>query len=289
MKFPRLKEFIAFTNERWAIHQRRLAGKEPPWTKDEILQKYRFTNVKREDDRVTRFIHEQWMVNSTSPDLWFAFYFARVLNRERTLTAVGWPLPWTAAMRRRVYNTLMRLKDSGQPVFSAAYLVSSHGQAAPSKVDYYDCLWQELWLKRRRLRPTAQDTLGTFADRLIEQRGLGSFMAAQVVADLKPYSPLKDASDCVTFARKGPGSHRGLNWVVGRDQHTGWPGTTWLDALLELREKSLPNLAPELRNLDAQNLQNCLCEVSKYFKVKYLDGLMRQKFTPSTKPYMSGL
>lgn len=280
-QFPRLKEFIAFVNERQAIHERRLSGKSAPWTKDVILQKYRFTNVRREDDRVTRWIHEHWIHgHEEDPDLWFAFYISRVFNKPETLAAIGWPLPWSAATQRRAYAAIKRRQENGERVFSGAYLVTSVGRAVTSKAEYYMEVFGELWARRKELRPVGGDTLDAFCTRLLTQHGIGGFMAAQVVADAKQYNPLRKATDWDTFARKGPGSHRGLNWVCGRDQHTHWNEVEWHDTLM-----SLGNKMP--MNLDAQNLQNCLCEFSKYCKVKYLGGRAKQKFRPDARPYVS--
>src|SRR6516225_2945043 len=50
-----IERFVAFIAEREAIRIRRFVmKKEWPWTEDEILQEYRFTNVHREDDAVSQ-------------------------------------------------------------------------------------------------------------------------------------------------------------------------------------------------------------------------------------------
>ena len=51
-------DFFSFINERHLIHLRRLRGEEFPWTKDLILQKYKFTNVFRENDKTTVWFKE---------------------------------------------------------------------------------------------------------------------------------------------------------------------------------------------------------------------------------------
>ena len=50
------------------------------------------------------------------------------------------------------------------------------------------------------------------------QEGFASFMAAQVVADLKNTlgHPLQDASDWHSFSAYGPGSLRGLSWYFDK-------------------------------------------------------------------------
>ena len=45
-----------FASERQKIFFARLNGLEGPWTDDEILQKYKFTNVYRASDRVSQFL-----------------------------------------------------------------------------------------------------------------------------------------------------------------------------------------------------------------------------------------
>ena len=48
-----VQRFIAFIHEREQIRIRRERGDKFPWTTDRILLQYRFTNIHREDDRVS--------------------------------------------------------------------------------------------------------------------------------------------------------------------------------------------------------------------------------------------
>ena len=61
MKTPaqRLKKFYWWINERHRIYLNKEADKEWPWTKDEIMQTYKFTNVFRELDAETIKFHER--------------------------------------------------------------------------------------------------------------------------------------------------------------------------------------------------------------------------------------
>jgi hypothetical protein len=285
-EFPNLEEFIWFIKERWSMHQKRVAGKPAPWTDDEILRTYRFTNVRREDDRVTRWIHKQWLEpNATDPDLWFGVYVSRVLNRPSTMERVGWPAPW-GARSRAVLKILRTMYAGNERIFSAAYLVSSHGRQVTSKIEYYAEVFSELWGKRVHLRPTKADTLQDVFQRLVDQPGIGPFMAAQVVCDLKFFAPLNKTADWQTFASYGPGSKRGLNFVCGREMYAGWPRATWQETHDELRRLVLPRLPEALRTLSATDSQNCLCEYSKYYKVKNGLGRARRTFTPHEDGYM---
>jgi len=283
-RFLLLKEFVSFVNERYDIHVRRSSGAPPPWTKDPVLGTYRFTNVRREDDRVTKRIHAEWLrPHSAESDLWFAAYVARVFNKPATLDAIGWPVPWSRPVQRRVTRALLRLKLTDQRIFNAAYIVSSHGRKSASKADYYMEIFTELWKNRASVRPKEGDSLGDFMDRLTAQEGIGGFMGAQVIADVKHFSPLSAAIDWWPFARSGPGSRRGMSWLLSGGPYERLREEEWYGELTVLSATIKGKLHCE--PLDAQNLQNCLCEFSKWCKVKYLAGRAKQKFTPSKETY----
>ncbi len=97
---------------------------------------------------------------------------------------------------------------------------------------------------------------------------MGSFMAAQVVADIKYAKPMLVAPDWWTFAASGPGSRRGLNIVFERDMAAPWTELEWrakLNLLKVEADKFIEKVA--MPRLHAQDLQNCLCEHSKWTKV----------------------
>ena len=286
-KFPLLSEFTAFITERWNVHLRRSAGKPAPWTDFQILQKFKFTNVRREDDRVTQWVHAHWLrPYATDPDVWFAMYVARVFNRVTTLDAIGYPVPWSRR-RAHVLTAANSLRTEGEKVFSAAYMIHSMRTPGPyrPKINYYGEIFTTLWDRRAKLRPKGSDTLQAFYERLMQEHGFGSFMAAQVVADVKWVAPLRSASDWGTFAASGPGSRRGLNRLCGYTLKQAWNEEAWHAVLLILRKTAVPKLPKSLRTLDAQNLQNCLCEFDKYRRAVEGTGRPKQLFKPSVDAY----
>jgi hypothetical protein len=285
VKFPLLKQFAKFVNERWNIHQRRLAGHAPPWTDDLIMQEYRFCNVRREDDRVTRWIHQHWLepYKEDYETVIFAMAVARLVNLPETLEELGYPAPWNTKAFVKVLNSR---QQRGEPVFTSAYMINAVGGDGETKAEYLArAVLPPLWSARKRLATILEDgqSLGTLHTALVEFRGFGSgFMAAQVLADVKHTVAGLLAKDWYTFASYGPGSRRGLNRVIGRDKDMPWVEEKWHRVLLELRERigQLQLLPMELRSLDAQNLQNCLCEFDKYQRVKAGEGRPRQRFKP---------
>src|SRR4051794_33189078 len=83
---------IYWITERENIRRSREARADGPWTNDAVLREYRFCNVRREDDAVTRVIATRWRTpHSADPNLWFAMVVARYINWPATLEELGYP------------------------------------------------------------------------------------------------------------------------------------------------------------------------------------------------------
>ena len=81
---------IYWITERESICKRREAGDPAPWTSDPILRAYRFCNVRREDDAVTRHVAKAWREpNSDDEQLWFAMSVACFTNLTATIDELG--------------------------------------------------------------------------------------------------------------------------------------------------------------------------------------------------------
>jgi alpha-glutamyl/putrescinyl thymine pyrophosphorylase clade 1 len=275
-------QLLYWVKEREAIRVRRANGEPFPWTGDEILKKWSFCNVRREADRTTRWIAENWRApHADDPDLWFAIVIARFVNWPDTLAALGYPLPWDPEFFLKVTNA-RKVRD--EICFGPAYNISNGGKKT-SKPEYLvQGVFAPLWgpLTRKRLRPRDDDSLHSFYGRLKAMPGFGSFMAGQVVADVKYVAPLKYAPDWFTFAVPGPGSKRGLNRVLGRPVDAPWrDDDTWRAAFHRLREQIMPEPARiDLGDLHAADLQNCLCEMDKFERARLGEGKPKRRFVP---------
>lgn len=279
----RVSDLAKFIIARDKVRIAKEAGKPKPWTRDPILQTYRFCNVNRDDDAVTKWLRANWYSRweeeplagaETDPDIWFAGVVARLLNLPESLEAVaGYVLPWKPAAFHR---TLRKRRDMGMKNFNAAYIVSTNGVPMEKTKYLTERVLNPLWANRRRLRYD-YETLDSYHELLMEHDGLGSFIAAQVIADIKPYVATY-ASDYHTFAASGPGSRRGLNRVMSRDPAAPWREYEWKDTLLKLRDAVLPKLPVPIHALDAQNVQNCLCEFDKYERIRLGEGRPKQLY-----------
>lgn len=284
------KPFLDFIQARHEVYLNRRDGKRPPWTRDPILAQYRFCNVYRELDAVTMWIRQNWSHGlKDNPDVWFAMVVARLVNRTSTLEQIS-PLPWDKGGATSFERTIDTIMAEGGQAFSAAYIVSTNGQPGRKSVYLKDMVLTPMWEARRALRPkwTAAldecETLEMYHTRLMQWQGMGSFMAAQVVADLKhtrgTYG-LRGASDWWTWAAPGPGSWRGLNRVRGRGPvRTGYRGDEWLRGVLRLQDYASAMTARRgWPSLCAQDIQNCLCEFDKYERARLGEGTPKQRYS----------
>lgn len=248
---------------------------------DPIISTFRFCNVRRNDDRVTKWVHENYLDRwRDAPDLWFALLVARLFNNEETLEALarrGCVLPFKPEAMGEVLHAR---REEGMKNFNAAYIVSTNGRAM-DKVDYViDMVLKPAWADRVRFSSAvgALDTLDGLHGLLMTLNGMASFMAAQVVADLKYATPDK-WEDFYSFAASGPGSRRGLNRVLGLDKDAPMPELVFRQRLAGLWGKVNARLK-WAQDLTAQDLQNCLCEFDKYERARTGDGRPKQLYTP---------
>jgi hypothetical protein len=271
---------IYWIKERISIKEKRVLGLPKPWSDDPIFQQYKFCHVLREDDRVTKWLFENWYTpNRGQHNLWFAACVARLFNWPDTLARIGFPNKPFKDIVNYWRADLKWLRDHEEvKVFTGAYLVSTNG-VKMDKIDY---------ILDRVLTPIAQnghppfpaDTLESYWRFLTEFDGLGSFMAGQVIADLKFCDPvLEEASDWQDWAPLGPGSKRGLNRVFERPLEKGVTQQQANKEFIELRDyvRDVSGI-----HLSVHNLQNCLCETDKYLRLKNNEGSVRSKYNGVT-------
>jgi hypothetical protein len=273
---PDRSALLAFwIKERRNILAEKEAGLARPWTEDPILNNYRFTNVRREDDRVTKWIANHWRNPYVyHENLLPAMVLARMLNNPDTLQEIGFPEQWN---KDALIAHIKARRDSGAKILNAAYLITTCG-VRMDKVDYIVGVADSVYQHSRQYLP-GEETLEVYFNYLTQFKGLGSFLSAQVIADIKntPYHPLQKAPDWWSWAAPGPGSLRGLRNVLARqdlsERHFLLHATTLYHKVEEEHFKDEGGL-----QICMQDFQNCLCEFSKYWKAYVGEGTPKQRY-----------
>lgn len=265
-----LEILVYWIQERDRIRAAKEAGAPKPWTADDLLRDYRWCNVRRMDDRVSRWLRAHWYDPETPARVQLTgALLARLINWPDALAEIrSQPL---GVARDRLNARAAR----GEKVFTGAYVVP--GAQGESKVDTVTNLVQRISGSVEIFRRTTM--VGTW-EYLTRYDGLGSFLAGQVVADLA-FLPLGLGwPDRETWAPLGPGSRRGMNRLLGRPK----------DVPMNQREldKQLPGLIEVLRpsvddiwrdrGLVAMDVQNCLCEFDKYRRLTLGEGKVRSRY-----------
>ena len=266
-------------NERYDIKCRRESGLPPPWTGDPIMAGVRWCNVHREDDAVTRWMRQSWNYQGTHPVWWWVL--GRMLNYTPTLALIM----SEPEDRRELTWVSSLLKDeraNGNKVFTSAYTISTCGKSM-DKIDYVMRVVKDVQAQEHPGDLMKFSTLQNTWERLQGVDGLGSFLAAQVVADLKNTKghPLQDAPDWWQWAAPGPGSLRGLSWYY-RNSPEGVTPRMFKSAIEQCYSEVMPLVHERVPRISMQDFQNCLCEFSKYMKVKHLNGHVRNKYRPGS-------
>lgn len=262
-------------NEREAIRLRREAGTPAPWSNDPHMATVRYCNIRREDDKVTKWLAANW--RPKYHEVW-QILLARLINNVPTLREISVGHMVGMGELDKIRDILKYARENG-PIFGNAYTVSTNGRSM-DKVDYIiDYVVRPAQKQAFQAHAWWDGTLSRAAQILCELNGVSTFMAGQIIADLKNTQghPLQQAPDWPTWVAPGPGSLRGL------EAYFGAPVTParFTQALRQCYAEVEPLLADYARDLHMQDFQNCLCEFSKYMRVKS-GGHARNRYSAPT-------
>jgi hypothetical protein len=268
------REDLAYwIQERWNVYVKKTMDQPKPWSTDPVFQTTYFTNVHRENDKVTQWIRAFHYPHRRSSQLTYNTILARFLNWPDTLEELGFIEQHDPEYLLKVLEGRAKRKEK---VWSGAYVITTHG------------------LPMSKARYLAENVMGGVAVRTLpnwhslsaahsflqQLEGLGSFLAAQVVADLKNTDdhPLQKAYDWWTWAAPGPGSARGMSWFFHDDpKYIYTQPEIFAEGMKKIRQyvDATVKKVPAFCN---QDLQNCLCEFDKYMRVKNGTGRSKRKY-----------
>lgn len=281
-----------WVQEREGMRQKKAAGQPRPWTTDLIISQYRWCNVRRKDDRVSRWILRHIIdPYREHPHLWLMLAIARWVNWPPTLQELMdrhlWPVeqPDWIGMAAAVDARRQRREKA----WTGAYMIHAEND---STAPYYKTtkgqevfrgyFGEGVWPQRAAIQAALRTCRQQDVHRvLVALHGWDSFMAGQVVADYT-WTPLLDkATDLYTWAALGPGSEKGLNRLHGRSVDKTLHQSQGVTEFVALRERLIADL-PWTETLTLMDTQNIACEGDKFLRVLNGEGRPRSLYRPET-------
>lgn len=285
-----------FAAERQAIFFRRTRGQAPPWTNDDVLATYKFTNAYRASDRVSQFLIRQVIYRADLPrspqEIFFRILLFKLFNKIETWQllehAFGSVLFEEYRFERydRILTDAIR---SGRRIYSAAYIMPPGTTAfgGSSKHHNHLRLLERMMHEQLPERLTDTKTMQEGFEHFRAYPTIGDFLAYQFITDVN-YSELTNFSE-MEFVVPGPGARDGLRKCFVDSGGLNDPELIRLVADIQEREFARLGLDFESlwgRRLQLIDCQNLFCEVDKYARVMHphISGYtgrtrIKQKFT----------
>lgn len=293
---PVFETYWRFAVDRQRLYLARLEHQPEPWTDDEILRDFRFTNVFRSADRVSQYLIGEVQYGkgrSREPEeivfrtLLFKF-FNKVETWEEIERQLGEP-SWAEFDFGRLAAVLDEIAGRG-PIYSAAYVIPPPKLGENRKHRNHLRLLEMMMSDRIAEGLAEAEGLAQVYERLAGYPSVGPFLAYQFTIDLN-YSPVLGAGEN-EFVVAGPGARDGIEKCFGRAARGIEPEVIrWMVENQEEQFARLDLKFPTLfgRRLHLIDAQNLFCEVDKYARVAHpevagISGRQRikRRFRPGT-------
>jgi len=287
-----------FAAERQEIFFSKIKGKHRPWTKDPILQEYKFTNAYRASDRVSQYLIKNviYTGDQTIDEVFFRTILFKIFNKIETWE---WLIDYLHEISLRKYSfrkycrILDKMLDSGEAIFSPAYIMPT-----PSRkkgVRKYRAFLKLLETMIRDDMPGKLSHLTRMQDGfelLKSYQGIGDFLAYQYITDIN-YSNITDFRE-MDFVIPGPGARDGIHKCFS--DLGGLTEVEVIKRVADIQELEFNRLGISFKDLWGRRLQlidcqNLFCEISKYSRLAHpdLQGIndrrrIKQRYTPNPDP-----
>lgn len=294
-----LELFAHWIKERYKAHLRKELGKPRPWTDDEIIANYRFTNVRREQDRQTKYLIDNIVKNErlTIRDKIVNIIMFRYWNVWDTMRDFGGA--WTRQeimsgapkeFAEKKYIELLR-ENPRRNFFTSAFLTSGAKIGVRKAFNTKNAVTGAFLLAQYAIKNKIPERVIKAADQkksyevFKELPGVADFLGYQMWVDCTyiPEFPFSENE----FTVAGPGCKNGLNRIF-KDKD----GMSYEECVFWLRDhfphrvelnldKLMVDIPREDRFLSVMSLENCLCEFSKYHRAYTHEGRPKQRYVPT--------
>ena len=272
-------EYWLFAYHRQTVFKQRAYGipSEPP--PDQVVKKYKFTNCYRVLDRTTQHLLRE-ITNApglTPENVFFQTILFKLFNNQKTwlrLTDCLGTIDHRDFKSDGYSSALKSIKDLGDPIYSAAYIMPSGKKEFGSAIKHENNMKMLELMLKNELHKKIWDikNLQGIYDTFINIPTIGPFLAYQYSIDIA-YSQYSAASED-QYVVAGPGAIRGINKCFSNT--AGKSHSYIIKHMMESQEREFSRLGlkfPFLANRKLQliDCQNIFCEVDKYLRVKRPD------------------
>lgn len=285
MNHLQVQKFFEYARSREYIKLLRLTGTPKPWTHDPILQKYRFCNVFREDDKVTVWFREN-VRNPLRSDAavvmaCIVFRYVNCIPTGEKLLEAGLFHRWSSTQFAYV---MKQIKDSGKPMLGAAYMIKT--PTGKNKITGLREIFEpfgEYSAEALGAEFQGCDTLQEAVEWLCTFSYVGPFMAYEIACDLM-FTDFFKPNDRYTWANPGPGAKRGLNRLGNKHGELtpcGNPSAIQMQEMMrELLAKAgeVTNWYGHWPRWEMRTVEHTLCEYDKYMRAYLEEGTPKQRY-----------
>lgn len=262
-----------FACERQNIFLKKKNGEPAPWTKDEILQEFKFCNSYRVNDRVSQYLLKNVIYNGkkyTDADMIFRIILFKLFNKESTWelleNEIG-DITLSSFDFNKYSQILEKAINNGQKIYNDAYIsCANKAFGYDRKHENHLALLEKMFLKDHIDTKIINSKNMEEAFNIIKSYPLiGNFMAYQLITDIN-YSNVVDFSE-MEFTVAGPGSERGIKKCF--ISTGGLSKEEIIKYMCKNQKKEFKRLSLDFkpignRPLQLIDCQNIFCELDKY-------------------------
>lgn len=262
-----------FAYERQNIFLKKLNGEPAPWTDDLILQKYKFCNSYRVNDRVSQYLLKNVIYNGKKykdEDMIFRIIIFKLFNKEFTWELLEKNIGEIILETFDISKYSMVLENAmnnGNKIYNDAYIsCANKAYGYDRKHDNHLALLNQIFnIDKSHIDIINSKTMKDAFDILKSYPLIGNFMAYQLVTDIN-YSEVTSWKED-EFTISGPGSERGINkCFIDKGNMTN---EDIIRYMYEHQTEEFKRLGLDFKRLGNRKLQlidcqNIFCELDKY-------------------------
>lgn len=299
-------EFVKYIKTRYNIHLKKdVLNQEKPWTKDPILQSYKFTNVCREHDKESLWVIRNVVNNKELcyEDKLLNCILFRLFNKHQTMELINAPIPFLECdgdidldVYRRAFEQ-KRIENPEYVFFTNSFNTGGLKRNLKwySSTDEKDMCMRVMkfmaYLVKDKVYEKVKSCNNQMAvfDLLRSYVGIGDFLAYQIFVDFTYIQEFPFSEN--EFVVAGPGCIQGIDFLFAEkdgmsyEECIFWLRDNWAklnnEYIHDSRKRFVPqrdmkDLCEKDRVMNVMRLENCFCEFSKYMKILSGEGRARK-------------